>query len=149
MSRPEELLGFDQPVRYDDFAFSVRSATRQKTVGSGRYMQEATGVYVIAKLKVDNQAKRISFRFDKTAPVLIDAEGREYRVSPVAQAALDGQHEPSLTWPVNIPAGKAFEADLVYDVPQDARDLRLRIGQGGLGVLLDNVFTGRKRFKIP
>jgi hypothetical protein len=149
MSRPEELLGVDQPVRYDDFAFSVRGATRQKSIGTGRYKREAKGIFVIVRLKVDNQAKRVGYRFHKESQVLIDSEGREYQVSPDAQAALDGEHDPILVWPVDIPAGKSFQADLVYDVPQGPSNLRLRIGQSGLGVLLDNVLTGRKRFQIP
>jgi hypothetical protein len=149
MSRPEELVGLNQPVRYDDFAFSVLGARREKAVGEGRYQRVASGVYVIVRMKIDNQAKRVSYRFQKGAPVVLDDQGAEYQVDPDAQAALDGQRNPVLTWPVTIPAGQAFEVDLVFDVPQDRRDLRLRMGQGRVGVFLDNLFSGRKRFRIP
>jgi hypothetical protein len=149
MSRPEELVALNQPVRYDDFAFSVLGARREKAVGEGPYRRDARGVYVIVRMKVDNQAKRVSYRFQKGDPVLLDDQGAEYHVDPDAQAALDGQRNPVLLWPVSIPAGKAFEVDLAFDVPQERSAFRLRMGHGRVGVFLDNLFSGRKRFKIP
>ena len=149
MSRPEELVGLNQSSRYDDFAFSVLGARREKAVGEGRYQRVASGVYVIVRMKVHNQAKRVSYRFQKGMPVLLDHQGTEYPIDPDAQAALDGQRNPVLNWPITIPAGQAFEVDLVFDVPNDRTDLRLRMGQGRVGVFLDNLFSGRKRFRIP
>src|SRR6185503_5589179 len=75
-----------EEIVYDDFGFSVRAAHKSGALGSGSARLQATGVFEIVELQVANHAKRVSYRTDQHTPVLVDAQGREYRVASQACA---------------------------------------------------------------
>jgi uncharacterized protein DUF4352 len=150
VNRHDQHAGLGEEIQYDDFAFSVTSASRPETVGRAEAPLRPKGAFVVVALRVANHAKRVGFRFQRWFAVLEDADGRRFSVSPEGEAALE-----AATWKRDpcageIPAGAACDTLLVYDVPPDARDLRLKITMGGNAVteFLDWAGWGDKWIRI-
>jgi hypothetical protein len=146
LNRRDRTVGLNQEIQYDDFAFSVVGVRRTARLGKTD-SQPATGVYYVVTIKVSNHAVRVDYRFKKNSAVLVDIMGREFHFSPSGQEALEstkGQECIS-----TIPAGASCMADVVFDLPADARLSELKISEGGLaGDILDVVFFGKKRIAL-
>jgi hypothetical protein len=142
--------GLNAPIQFDDFAFTVRGV--RKTTPEQRIGPKSTAgkVDLVVTLEIWNRAKRVDYTFDDSFPVLIDARGTVYHVSPEAQKALDsasGRGNPAAK---PLPAGSKVTRDLVFEVPADLEKPRLKILMGGrAGDILETVFFGRKQFLLP
>lgn len=147
LNRRDQIVGLNQEIRYDDFAFSVLSVREASSLGSGEHQTNARGVYCIVTLKIANHAKRVDYRFKRSSPVLIDNTGRELRPSPVGQQALESAEGARCSEP--IPAGSSCTTEVVFDVPSNSRVSTLRISEGGLaGDILEVIFFGKKRIEL-
>ncbi len=113
-------------------AYSVVAVRASPTLGSGGSRLAARGVFAIATVRVRFDSATISpqrgmgplwpgrHRID-----VVDRVGRHYAYSLPAERALGAGDAAPLTRPL-VP-GESYTADLVFDVPADARDLRLEI----------------------
>lgn len=113
-------------------AYSVVRVRTTPTLGSGPARQPARGLFRIVTIQVRFDSATIS-PHRGMAPlwpgehliVLEDAAGGTYDYSLAAQRALGLGDAPPLTRPL-VP-GASYTADVVFDVPAGARDLRLEI----------------------
>ena len=115
------------PIGHDDWTFNVRSARRRAAVGPA----PAT---ITVRLEVANRARRVGYAFSRGSATLVDGRAHVYRPT----GGPDGPCGATL------PAGAACVDDLVYEVPDDARGLRLRIEAGGIGDALERMIFGWK-----
>ena len=116
-------------------AYSVEGVERAAAIGT-EGLEPANGEFVVVTLKTWFDPNTISPRrpLDATlAPnrrdvFMEDASGRRYRPRAEVAAALvrAGRASTPLTEPL-IP-GQSYETLLVFDVPREARDLRLYVG---------------------
>ena len=117
----EELL-------FDDFGFSVKDVRRSKT---------ASGTSWIVDLQVANHAKRVGYKLDNHQAVIVDEQGRMFTEvgspPPIAE----------------LPHGESCITRLVFDVPDDAKDPRLKIRFGAIGSALDYVLLGDWSLALP
>jgi hypothetical protein len=151
--RQNRLVNVGEEIRYDDFGFTVRGVTKSKTVGSKDQPVRAYGTFWIVDLDVRNHAKRVSYRMESHVPLLVDERGRELPVSGRGQGALDAQYDLETSYdamkPSSVGPGQNLVTPLVFDVPDDAGDVRLKLVFGGaVGEVLDYVFLGRRRFVL-
>ena len=133
-TRRESVVGMGQPIRFDDFAFQVTGVRRIDAAGP-------QGRRYVVTLTVTNQAKRVSYQFRRQSAVLVDGRGREYRPSGPAPA-----NDPCAG---PIPAGGSCRTELVYDLPADVQQPRLRISFGSVGDALESIIFGSKRIQLP
>jgi hypothetical protein len=141
INRRDEVAGLRQEIQYDDFAFSVQGVRKSRTVGS----VAAKGVFYIVTLKVANRARRVSFKFKPTSPMLISEDGKQFRVSSESQRALATDIAAGDACAAPIPPGSFCVKEVVFDVPDDVSVPWLKISRGGLaGDILDTIFYGRK-----
>jgi Domain of unknown function (DUF4352) len=147
LNRRDQIVGLNQEIQYDDFAFSVLGARTMHSLGSGESQTNAQGLYYIVTLKIANHAKRVDFRFKRSSPVLLDSTGREFHPSLIGQQALESADGPRCG--ESIPAGASCTTEVVFDVPPNAGIETLRISEGGLaGDILDVIFFGKKRIEL-
>jgi hypothetical protein len=124
-------------ILWDDFGFSVLEHRTEKKIGD----LVPAGAFHVVRLEVRNHALRVSYRLDNHRPVLMDDEGREYSVDAAAEKVID----PSWPHTNRIAHGTNFASDLVFDVPADKKDLRLRVSWGGgLADFMDEYVFGPK-----
>jgi hypothetical protein len=113
-------------------AYSVVSVRTTPTLGAGAARQEARGVFHVVTIRVRFDSATIS-PHRGMVPLwpgehlidVADATGRHYAYSLAAQRALGVGDAPPLTRPL-VP-GESYTADVVFDVPMGAGDLRLEI----------------------
>ena len=147
LNRRDQIVGLNQEIQYDDFAFSVTGVRKANSLGSGSSLTKAQGVYYVVTLKVGNHAKRVDYTFKKNSAILVDVEEKEFRPSIGGQQALESTTGKQCGSP--IPAGASCVSEVVFDLPADAEVTHLRISEGGLaGDILDIVFYGRKRIEL-
>ncbi|HEY3135548.1 MAG TPA: DUF4352 domain-containing protein [Blastocatellia bacterium] len=147
LNRRDQIVGLNQEIQYDDFAFSALAVREARTLGSDQYQANAQGVYWIVTLRIANHAKRVDYRFKRSSPVLIDYTGRELRPSPSGQQALESVNGVRCSEP--IPAGASCTTEVVFDVPINSRVSGLRISEDGLaGDILEVIFFGKKRIEL-
>lgn len=146
LNRRDQTVGFNQEIQFDDFAFSVQ-AVRKVAALAKADAPPANGVYYVVTIRIANHARRVDYRFKKTAAILVDGLGREFHWSPEGQQALETTENRQCDAP--IPAGGTCVTDVVFDLPVDAKVARLKISEGGLvGDILEVVFFGKKRITL-
>lgn len=147
LNRKDQVVGLNQEIRYDDFAFSVQGVRKESSLGRGESQTTAKGIYYVVTLKIANHAKRVDFTFKKASAILVDDAGREFHLSESAQQALESIQGQKCPGP--IPAGGSCMTELAFELPETAGVSLLRISEGGaLGDILDFVFYGTKRIAL-
>ncbi len=113
-------------------AYSVVAVRATPALGTGASRLTARGVFAIVTVRVRFDSATIS-PHRGMGPLwpgrhrihVVDGVGRHYAYSLPAERALGRSDAAPVTRPL-IP-GESYTADLVFDVPTDARDLRLEI----------------------
>jgi hypothetical protein len=147
LNRRDQIVGLNQEIQYDDFAFSILGVRKAYAVGNDDSKTKAQGVFYILTIKIANHAKRVNYTFKKSSPRLVDVEEKEFRPSAVGQQALEATLGPQCSSP--IPAGASCVSDVVFDLPEGAEVTEFRISHGGLiGDILNVVFFGKKRIEL-
>jgi Domain of unknown function (DUF4352) len=149
LNRRSQVVGLNQEIQYDDFAFAAMAVRRAATVSGSSDEPRARGVYAIVTMKVANHARRVDFTFEKSTVILIDEQGNEYHWSEDAQRAFDAARPAGERCAEPIPAGASCTTEVVFDVPAEARITQLRISGGAVGDVLDTIFYGNKRIALP
>ncbi|HKP12371.1 MAG TPA: DUF4352 domain-containing protein, partial [Blastocatellia bacterium] len=121
LNRHPQVVGLNQEIQYDDFAFAATSARRAASFGDAPALTRAQGVYEIVTMKVVNHARRVDFTFDKSTVVLVDEQGNEYHWSADVQRAYDAAGARGGTCAEPIPAGASCTTEVAFDVPAAAR----------------------------
>ena len=115
--RPVQLAAIDQPIRHDDFLFSVRHVTRKAATGGK--------VLYTVDVVVENQAVRVPYRWDDSIVYVTDA--REHRYAPLTAAAF------------TIDPGQSGYSAVQFELPQGAAAPTLRFWDG---ILMGDVLDG-------
>jgi len=150
LNRRDQVVGLNQEIQYDDFAFSVLGTRQAAALGEGQSRQSAQGIYTVVTMKVANHARRVDYTFHKQVAMLVDENGNEFHLSPAGQEALDATRANNDPCAGPIPAGQSCTTEMVFDIPAGVRISHLRISEGGtVGDILDTIFYGRKRIAIP
>lgn len=146
LNRRDQIVGLNQEIQFDDFAFSVVGIRKEGSIGKSD-SQAPVGVFYVLTIKIANHAKRVGYTFKKNSAVLVDTLGREFHLAKGAQEQIESTQGQQCT--EAIPAGGSCVADVVFELPSDGRALQLRISEGGLaGDILDVVFYGKKRIAL-
>lgn len=133
----EKQIGLNEPIRHDDFLYSVRRAVVQDSIGS----LKPRGRFWIVTFQVENQAVRVGHQWTNATAFVADANGRVYENSPTAQQRLNQVN--SFNWQDKYltPARRTDSTRLVFDLPTSVRQPYLQVrGE----VLMGDVFDGRQ-----
>jgi hypothetical protein len=133
-STPRHFVALGTPIHQDDFVYVVTGVGRSPEISNGAATARATGIFYIVTIRVDNDAKRASFRWDERIPHIVDAQGHRYDKSPDGQAALNASTKPNYT----IPAGQSASFQAVFDVPADIQAPALALDNG---ILMGDIFN--------
>lgn len=149
LNRRNQVVGLNQEIQYDDFAFSVVGTRTAASLATGEPQMSAGGVYYVVTMRVANHARRVDYTLDKTTAILVDDRGREFHLSPDGQRALDSARKQRDECEGPIPAGASCTTEIVFELPVGAQASHLRISEGGaVGDVLDSVFYGKKIIEL-
>src|SRR5688572_19695119 len=85
--RRDVVVPFGEEVMYDDMAFGLVSHRTAPSLPGG--VTPANGTFHVVGVRAVNLARRVDHRTGRFEPMLVDGNGRQYRVSEAGQAALD------------------------------------------------------------
>jgi hypothetical protein len=121
-SQPVDVVPIGKPVRQDDFTYTVTRVLK---------VQNADTVSYVVTIRVDNDAKRVDYRWSDDTAFVTDAAGVRYRAI-ASKTAAAVQRAP-------IPPGASAEYDLAFSLPADAKNPMLHYWNG---ILMGDVFDG-------
>ena len=134
---PQTLTAsLEEPFQFGDLLITVTRLRLSDSVSEGRDELVAAARFASVNLRVQNAG---------TGPLslagalqLVDGLGRVYTPNPAASAAVAVRDDsPADALAVALQPGIEVEMIVVFDLPDDAEDLRLRIRAGFLDVVLD------------
>lgn len=88
----------------------------------------ASGTFHVLTLRVRSSARRATLQPHDLRIVLVDAHGRHFVRSTAAEAMLAGPNAGLLERPLG--PGDSYTVDVVFDLPNDAREPRLLVTEG-------------------
>jgi hypothetical protein len=121
-SMPLDVTQIGTPVRQDDFTYTVTRVVKVK---------KSENVSYVVTIRVDNEAKRVDYRWSDDIASVSDSTGRRYR-AVAASSSVAAERTP-------IPPGGSATYDLIFNLPADAKYPMLRYWNG---VLMGDVFDG-------
>ena len=134
----QKVIGVNQRIHHDDFAYTVTGVSKAKTIGPPGYQRAAHGMFTIVTFRVENRALRVDHRWDNNIAYIVDSQGRMYENIRSAQELLYASANQVLQQEYATPAGKTDTAQFVFDLPNDALDPSLRMrGNFLMGDLFD------------
>jgi hypothetical protein len=141
--RPTHVVALGQPIRQDDFQYTVVGVTRSSALGTAADRTVANGVYYIVMIRVENDARGVAYRWDPSEVRVIDAAGRAYDYSATAQRALDANNPPP-----TVEHGTTALFRVVFDLPRGVADPQLAFSNG---ILMGDVFDAASyaKARIP
>jgi hypothetical protein len=116
-------------------AYSVLDVTRVSTLGDAASNSAARGAYYVVTVQTRFDENTISAHRPKDAPLqpnprlvsVIDADGRKYEESPAGVKALESIEGPRVPLARQLRPGESYVTKLVFDLPADVRNPRLKI----------------------
>ncbi len=118
-------------------AYSVADVRQTKTLGPPAQVATAQGVFyvVTVKTRFDEQTTSAQRGDGQLTPnsriaTVLDAQGREYTVSPAGQRALELSAGTGMPFTTPLRPGESYTTQLVFDLPADAPAPRLLIHEG-------------------
>jgi Domain of unknown function (DUF4352) len=135
--RPVRLTPIGKPLRFDDFAFSIEHVTESPSSDSPPGKRNW-----IVRLRVNNQAKRVSYTLNQNQVVLVAANGESYRPEAAGLTGRLRSSDDALS--ASIPAGVARSTDLTYELPEEVEPVFVYLDCGLIGNALDTIISGRQ-----
>jgi hypothetical protein len=141
----ERVVALGRPQRFDDFAFAVANVHRLDAIDG---LRPERGMFLVVRLGIRNQAKRVDYQFRPAMAFVEDADGVRYSLSTEATRRRASSPGGLPTCDQPIPAGSSCTTDLVFDVPAGVRSPRFLLSSGTVGDLLDRIIEGKVRFAL-
>src|SRR5579859_7315593 len=69
---PPYRVAIGQPIRQDDFLYTVVGVAKARTVGDDAHKAVAHGVFYVTTIQVDNQAMRVGYQWDPSIVYVTD-----------------------------------------------------------------------------
>ena len=121
-----EGVGKREVGMVDDVFYVVLKVEKTPTIGNGFSDQRADGQFYILTLRAHNNAKQ-THDVNTQVMQLLDDQDREFDPSSQGLLALAGSGEDSAQIIAQVQPGTTKTLTLVYDAPDDASGLRLKI----------------------
>lgn len=131
---PRHFVTLGTPIQQDDFVFVITGVGRAPAISNDVASATAHGVFYIVTIRVDNNARRVDFKWDERIPHIVDAQGNRYEKSADGQAALDASIKPKYT----VGPGESASFQAVFDVPINVDKPVLALDNG---ILMGDLFN--------
>lgn len=130
-SKTEETVAkLDDTVTDKDLAFTATNVSTAKSLGSSYTKKDAQGTFYVVTLNVKNVGKETA-TIDSSMIKITDSQGRNFDRSIEGQTAKGLSQGKVDMFLQQVQPGLSVTGDIVFDLPDDATDLKLLV-KGGL-----------------
>jgi uncharacterized protein DUF4352 len=143
-SGPPRVVARGEPIRQDDFVYSVIGVTREKMLGAEPHRAIPRGQFYVVTVRVENDALRVAFQWDPSMVHVVDANGQSYPFSVAGQQAIDAANPRANI----VDHGEAASFHVAFDLPQGIEHPALAFSNG---IMMGDVFNGAAylRARVP
>lgn len=137
-SSKEKILGLNEPKAFCGFYIDCHMRTAVTDVRKTKVIGDkiAKGEFYIVRVKVFSDARRTALGLHAPKLEVIDALNRKYQ-------RLVEFETPDPPFNEKVPAGSAFEKEIVFDLPADVQNPRLDVAEGiGIDKVIEAVLIG-------
>jgi len=128
--REETVAKLNDTVIDKDLAFTATSVTKSKSLGNSYTKKDAQGTFYVVTLNVKNVGKETA-TIDSSMMKISDSQGRKFDRSIEGQTAKGLSEGKVDMFLQQVQPGLSVTGDIVFDLPDDATDLKLLV-KGGL-----------------
>ena len=144
----DKVVPIGTDICFDDWCVSVTKFERPKTLGKENQELTPHGQFIILNITMSNQARGIAQKPSEPRVHIVDEKGNSYSFSTEGQQALEKQIGNQIPIDERLELHESLETQLVFDIPKDARNLKVLIEEGPLITKL--LFSENKAvFLIP
>lgn len=130
-SKKEETVAkLNDTVTDKDLAFTATNVTKAKSLGNSYTKKDAQGTFYVITLNVKNVGKETA-TIDSSMIKITDSQGRKFDRSIEGQTAKGLSQGKVDMFLQQVQPGLSVTGDIVFDLPDDATDLKLLV-KGGL-----------------
>lgn len=130
-NKKEEIVAkLNDTVTDKDLAFTATNVTKAKSLGNSYTRKDAQGTFYVITLNVKNVGKETA-TIDSSMIKITDSQGRKFDRSIEGQTAKGLSQGKVDMFLQQVQPGLSVTGDIVFDLPDDANDLKLLV-KGGL-----------------
>lgn len=134
----EKVLAFNEPKEFCGFYLdchlhaAVTNVRQTKTIGEGANQKTAQGLFYVVTVKVFSDAKRAKLGLLMPRARVFDVTGKVFERSAEAEQALEATTgNPTTAFDKQLgPEGDYFTKEIVFDLPDDAKNPKLDLTEG-------------------
>jgi len=128
----ETVAKINDTVTDKDLAFTVTGVTTAKSLGSSYTKKDAQGTFYVVTLNIKNVGKETA-TIDSSMLKITDSQGRKFDRSIEGQTAKGLSQGKVDMFLQQVQPGLSVNGDIVFDLPDDATDLKLLVKGGIFG----------------
>jgi hypothetical protein len=117
---------FGTDVCFDDWCATITQAERPKTLGK----QNPHGQFIVLHITMSNHARGIAQKPSEPRIHIIDGQGNSWAFSREGQQALENEIGKQPLIDERLELHQSLETQLVFDIPQDAKNIKAIIEEG-------------------
>lgn len=128
--KEEVIAKLNETVIDKDLAFTATNISTAKSLGSSYTKKDAQGTFYVVTLNVKNTGKETA-TIDSSMIKITDSQGRKFDRSIEGQTSKGMAQGKVDMFLQQVQPGLSVTGDIVFDLPDDATDLKLLV-KGGL-----------------
>lgn len=128
--KEETVAKLNDVVTDKDLAFTATNVTKVKSLGNSYTKKDAQGTFYVVTLNIKNVGKETA-TMDSSMIKITDSQGRKFDRSIEGQTAKGLSQGKVDMFLQQVQPGLSVTGDIVFDLPDDATDLKLLV-KGGL-----------------
>lgn len=123
-TQTESIGKIGEAVTANDLSFTVTDISKAKSLGSSYSKKEAQGTFNVITLTIKNTGKE-TITIDSSMLKVTDSQGRKFDYSIEGQTAKGLAQGKVDLFLQQVQPGLSVTGDIVFDLPDDATDLKL------------------------
>ncbi len=121
-----KVIPFGTDVRFDDWCATVTKIEHPATIGG----VNPSGQFIVLHITMANRARGIAQKPSEPRVHIIDGQGDYWAYSQKGQQALEKISGKQIPLDQRLELNQALDTQLVFDVPKDAREMKILIEEG-------------------
>ncbi len=123
-------VSFGTDICFDDWCATVTKFEISKTLGKENHLLIPHGEFIILHIKMSNHAKRIAQKPSDPRVHIIDEQNHSWSFSEEGQKTFEELTGRQIPFNKELELNQSLETQLVFDIPTDAKNLKVLIEEG-------------------
>ncbi len=128
--RSDKPISLGTDICFDDWCATVTRIEKPIILGIENQKLNPQGQFIILNIKMSNHARGIDQKPSEPRVHITDEKGNSYSFSVAGQQALEKQIGKQIPIDERLELNQSLETQLVFDIPKEAKKLKILIEEG-------------------